>query len=261
MDNNAKQATSLKGDGPELQRDANADPVPGLDGRSSSPSQDSSHPLSTINPLADTTTTPLEEPRPAIASTSTSPYTGAEADAQESSQQLERPPIPSREGRRSFRIDHPYSSLYGLSVIEDQSESTTQGMTATEQPTSACIIGPLGTGPGIGTELSQDRGEGKQRSDGTWNSNTLTLASNSEPPRMMKGEAIYGREQTDKIQMDWEDTWERQKKERWQGKVRKDLEGWRGGHGYVFPRARFPNTSAVSNSRVLKRVRWGGRRS
>lgn len=188
------------------------------------PEREHTHPLSNpnINPLSDTTTDTQESPRPAIIDThfnGTSP---------------ERPPIPCREGRQSWRIDHPYSSVYGLGIVEDENKALEKRLSASTQL-------PEISQNEVGTERNMENTVPvvQEGSDGTWNSNTLTLASSTandpHPPKSGHDKEDMGirgfQNQNGQIQMDWEETWERQKKERWQEKVRKDLEGWRGGHG------------------------------
>ena len=209
-----------RGDGPELELEHERDA-----GGISSSSNHEPKDLSSINPLSDTTTDTLEPDRPTITS-----------NAPSDPLQLKQTST-GREGRKSVRIDHPYSSVYGLGVIEDQNRngSIIKDMNA---HLSTSTSGP----PGTETEQQgqvEHQNQNQESSDGTWNSNTLTLASSSgnqdhnrdQNQAGMKGDPIYTREQADKIQIDWEETWERQKREKWQEKVRRDLEGWRGGHG------------------------------
>lgn len=114
-----------------------------------------------------------------------------------------------RTQRYSWQLEHPQ-----LDTVNDEDEGS-----ANTSPLS---------GLASGQERAQvQREEGVQ--DGTWSSNTLTLASQSSQPNP---KSLHPKAPAHtQIGMDWEDTWERQKKEQWQTKVRRDLEGWRGGFG------------------------------
>lgn len=186
-------------------------------GSASSPSH-ARDPLSepTINPLTDTTADSLEPPRPVIADHPPD-HTSASTSAGTSGQ------------RRSWRIEHPYSSEFGLGVVDGKKDAKARDAARDEAARRTSV------------ERHEQEGEvDHDHHDRTWNSNTLTLASSAAPTssttttmttgRVCKHKApIYGHGQG--AQMDWEDTWERQQRDKWQAKVRQDLEGWRGGHG------------------------------
>lgn len=143
------------------------------------------------NPLSDTTTTSDEPARPSVVD--------------------QRLDSVEEQDRTDIIADRPFSSTYHPSHVQDPDGNQSTGRD-----------GDNAVADSHARDTAQTNGI-----DATWSSNTLTLASSStamaHPPKH--------HDQNGREELDWEETWERQKRERWQEKVRQDLEGWRGGHG------------------------------
>jgi len=129
--------------------------------------------------------------------------------------------------------------------VNDATSSTNHG------PISKVIPNPLtdtttATAEGDRPTIKYDLGapSSDKRPEDSWNSNTLTLNTGSEP-REDEKEKSFKRMSTstqlalarqEGLGQDWEEIWEKEREAKWLEKVQVDLKGWRGGNGLVhFP--------------------------
>jgi hypothetical protein len=99
-----------------------------------------------------------------------------------------------------------------------------------------------GERPTINSDLAAPSSD--KRPEDSWNSNTLTLNSGSEPKENEKEKSFKRMSTSTQLALarqeglgqDWEEIWEKEREAKWLEKVQVDLKGWRGGNGLVqFP--------------------------
>jgi hypothetical protein len=139
--------------------------------------------------------------------------------------------------------DDEYEESHEQGHENDATSSTNHG------PISKVIPNPLtdtttttseGERPTINSDLNAPQSD--KRPEDSWNSNTLTLNTESETKgkeksfKRMSTSTQLALARQEGLGQDWEEIWEKEREAKWLEKVQVDLKGWRGGNGLVqFP--------------------------